>query len=330
MSEDPKLFVRRAALAKAGGDWSFAAHPDEAEFNLFRYCGNDPVDFADPMGLDFLGYESFGDYAGEVGQTALGELKGAASVLSLGVYQPSSTNINQQAGIYIGQALTLVAAAAIAKAESKPTSAPEAATEMRASTGRLQPHPDAQGSHTVSKQIRTLETLQNTKPSSRKRTQEIQIHGNRKSDLTRLVKDISIKKHSNTCPLLMFTIQKHPEASVHRASMSYRHNNPVRSAAMDEGALEWLQTWYDSHTNGDWEHHYGIKIDTLDNPGWSLRIDLTDTGLEGRTFAPIQIERTQHDWLFCRVEDDVFMAYCGSKNLAEAISVFRDWASKKS
>ncbi len=54
MSEDPKLFVRRAALAQAAGDWSFAAHPEEAEFNLFRYCGNDPVDFTDPMGLDYV------------------------------------------------------------------------------------------------------------------------------------------------------------------------------------------------------------------------------------------------------------------------------------
>src|SRR5579884_1209959 len=310
MSEDPKLF-------------------DAGDYNLFRYCHNDPVDNVDPMGLDFLGYESFGDYAGQVGQTALGELKGAASVLSLGVYQPSSTNINQQAGIYVGQALTIVAAAAIAKAESKPTGAPEAATEMRTSTGNCDLIQTPKARTPYSKQTHTLETLQNTKPSLRKRIQEIQIDGNRKSDLTPLVKHISIKKHSNTCPLLMFTIQKQPEASVHRASMSYRHNNAVRSAPMDEGALEWLQTWYDSHTNGDWEHHYGIKIDTLDNPGWSLRIDLTDTGLEGRTFAPIQIERTQHDWLFCRVEDDVFMAYCGSKNLAEAISVFRDWASKK-
>ncbi len=51
MSEDPKLFVRRAAVAKAADDWSFAALADEAEFNLFRYCGNDPIDFTDPMGL---------------------------------------------------------------------------------------------------------------------------------------------------------------------------------------------------------------------------------------------------------------------------------------
>ena len=52
MSEDPKLFVRRAGLGASPGDWTFAAHPDEAEFNLFRYCGNDPIDFADPMGLE--------------------------------------------------------------------------------------------------------------------------------------------------------------------------------------------------------------------------------------------------------------------------------------
>jgi RHS repeat-associated protein len=51
MSEDPKLFVHRAGLGNAPADWTFAAHPDEAEFNLFRYCGNDPIDFTDPMGL---------------------------------------------------------------------------------------------------------------------------------------------------------------------------------------------------------------------------------------------------------------------------------------
>ncbi len=48
MSEDPKLFVHRAGFEKPPADWSFAAHPDEAEFNLFRYCGNDPLDFTDP------------------------------------------------------------------------------------------------------------------------------------------------------------------------------------------------------------------------------------------------------------------------------------------
>ena len=52
MSEDPKLFVHRMEYGTAPADWSFSAHPDDAEFNLFRYCGNEPLDFTDPMGLD--------------------------------------------------------------------------------------------------------------------------------------------------------------------------------------------------------------------------------------------------------------------------------------
>jgi len=54
MSEDPKLFVHRINYGAAPSDWSFSTHPDEAEFNLFRYCGNDPIDFTDPMGLDAM------------------------------------------------------------------------------------------------------------------------------------------------------------------------------------------------------------------------------------------------------------------------------------
>ena len=52
MSEDPKLFVHRASLGKGPDDWSFEKHPDETEFNLFRYCNNDPVNRNDPFGLD--------------------------------------------------------------------------------------------------------------------------------------------------------------------------------------------------------------------------------------------------------------------------------------
>ena len=54
MSEDPNAFVRRPGLGVSPSDWTFATHPDEAEFNLFRYCGNDPIDFIDPMGLDAM------------------------------------------------------------------------------------------------------------------------------------------------------------------------------------------------------------------------------------------------------------------------------------
>jgi hypothetical protein len=35
-----------------------------------------------------------------------------------------------------------------------------------------------------------------------------------------------------------------------------------------------IQELYRSECNGDLEHQYGIKIETLDNPGWSVEIVL--------------------------------------------------------
>jgi hypothetical protein len=91
--------------------------------------------------------------------------------------------------------------------------------------------------------------------------------------------------------------------------------------------LQWLQDWYQSQIDGDWEHEYGIKITTLDNPGWSIDIDLARTGMEEKAFKRINISRTEHDWLACRVEDNVFKGDCGPKNLNEAIEVFRHWVN---
>jgi hypothetical protein len=40
-----------------------------------------------------------------------------------------------------------------------------------------------------------------------------------------------------------------------------------------------LQNWYAAQCDGNWEHAWGIKIDTLDNPGWTVTIYLHDTPL---------------------------------------------------
>ncbi|WP_203237204.1 Imm53 family immunity protein [Streptomyces gilvosporeus] len=34
--------------------------------------------------------------------------------------------------------------------------------------------------------------------------------------------------------------------------------------------LSSLTAWYTSQCDGGWEHEYGIRIETLDNPGWSV------------------------------------------------------------
>ena len=57
----------------------------------------------------------------------------------------------------------------------------------------------------------------------------------------------------------------------------------------DGSSLDFLQQWYAEQCNGDWEHEFGIKIETLDNPGWSLEIDLAKTIYEGRKLSKSKI-----------------------------------------
>ncbi len=89
--------------------------------------------------------------------------------------------------------------------------------------------------------------------------------------------------------------------------------------------LTWLQKFYARCCDGDWEHSYGFTIVTLDNPGWSVKVALTGTYLQGSAFELIKIERSPDDWIYCSVRDDVFTGFGGSENLAEILTVFKDW-----
>ena len=99
-------------------------------------------------------------------------------------------------------------------------------------------------------------------------------------------------------------------------------------------ALRELQEWYLSQCNEDWEHTYGVSIDTLDNPGWSLEVELTDTDLDGvefeeRSYGLGEEARTSgENWLVCRVKDGKFLGYGGPRKLEEIINVFLTWAKQ--
>jgi hypothetical protein len=101
-----------------------------------------------------------------------------------------------------------------------------------------------------------------------------------------------------------------------------------RKMAFQLDPLKGLQEWYVSQCNGDWEHQYGVKIDTLDNPGWHLKIDLYDTNLSDRPFAEIKVDyEEEKDWYLCKVEKHIFVGFCGPYRLGDVISVFLTWAS---
>jgi Immunity protein 53 len=97
-----------------------------------------------------------------------------------------------------------------------------------------------------------------------------------------------------------------------------RHSEQLVSFSM-------LEKWYAARCNGKWEHHYGIRIDSLDDAGWKLQIDLEDTPADSRALNRTMIVRDETDWIHYWVEQKQFQARTGPRNLGEAIQIFVDW-----
>jgi hypothetical protein len=91
----------------------------------------------------------------------------------------------------------------------------------------------------------------------------------------------------------------------------------------------WLQAWYQQVCNGAWEHSYGIKIDTLDNPGWHVHIDLTQTPYASLDARQISLENSETDWLRCSMREEQFDGYGDPAKLEAIIQVFKEWLSNE-
>ncbi len=91
---------------------------------------------------------------------------------------------------------------------------------------------------------------------------------------------------------------------------------------MTTSPLKELERWYLSNCDGDWEHSFGIKIETIDNPGWRIDISLQGTPWEGIRFDRVVIERDENDWIHCKIENEVFLGACGPTNLDEVLELF--------
>jgi hypothetical protein len=89
-----------------------------------------------------------------------------------------------------------------------------------------------------------------------------------------------------------------------------------------------LQNWYKSNCNGEWEHQYGVQIETLDNPGWMLKVNFKGTDLEGRSFNEISDETSDSDWYFCYVKDNQFEGVGDPDKLEFLLKTFAVWANK--
>ena len=90
--------------------------------------------------------------------------------------------------------------------------------------------------------------------------------------------------------------------------------------------VAWIQTWYSTQCDDDWEHQHGFRIGTLDNPGWHVTIDLTGTDLDSRHFEPVSRLEPEREWLSCKVAEHRFEGDGGPHILAEILRTFVNWA----
>jgi hypothetical protein len=89
--------------------------------------------------------------------------------------------------------------------------------------------------------------------------------------------------------------------------------------------IKWLSDWYSSNCDDYWEHDYGVKIETLDNPGWSIEIDIegTDVVVKNQSFKSPEYNSTT-DWYCYKVENGRYEASGDPSKLELLICTFKD------
>jgi hypothetical protein len=87
--------------------------------------------------------------------------------------------------------------------------------------------------------------------------------------------------------------------------------------------MNWLQNWFESHCDSNWEHGLGIRIETIDNPGWSIEIDLngTDVSLEQQNWTFLELSNTS--WIGYKVEDNIYFASGDPQKLELLVLIFK-------
>jgi hypothetical protein len=94
--------------------------------------------------------------------------------------------------------------------------------------------------------------------------------------------------------------------------------------------LDILDGWYHRQCNGVWEHSYGVSVDTCDNPGLIVKIDVVGSDMEGKAFEELKEgdlsgNVSYDDWRVCKVVEGVFIG--AGSNLNRVVEVFNAWCS---
>lgn len=91
---------------------------------------------------------------------------------------------------------------------------------------------------------------------------------------------------------------------------------------------DWIQHWFKNNCDGDWEHGNGIQITTIDNPGWDVEIDISNTSLANIEIPWVLNESSKQDWYGVKIENHVFNASGDSGKLTFLLGLFKEMIEK--
>ena len=95
--------------------------------------------------------------------------------------------------------------------------------------------------------------------------------------------------------------------------------------AIQRDNLEWLEDWYQTQCDGDWEHSRGMHLEPLTDPGWSLVINLAGTTAANARPQRLHLDTTGGEWINCSISADQFQGSGDPQKLEQIIGIFRQW-----
>lgn len=94
--------------------------------------------------------------------------------------------------------------------------------------------------------------------------------------------------------------------------------------------IDWLQNWFYVQCDGNWEHEYSVRIETIDNPGWNIEIDLPIQISDSITPQEWQLfELSNDNWVGYRIDNNIFSASGDPKKLNLMILIFKELVENK-
>lgn len=135
----------------------------------------------------------------------------------------------------------------------------------------------------------------------------------------------------SSCPEI--TAEASDNESTFRGGRQLRKQDRLEKPSTVDFAT--LNAWYRSQCNDEWEHQHGVRLETLDNPGWLLIVDLIHTDLQGRPMDEIvegctsSGEPVSPRWIHFTVKDNQFRGACDPTQVERLFWVFDQFRMAK-